>query len=133
MDPNDGDIFCRMNIVDGFYEIPTQQFWNQIIDARWQSIWKRKNPWYDEWGTYTVQQTSMSTEPLLSIHHPLSNRHSAHQLLLKQEVEQANDNVHILQCIHSASVPTECMASPSMVRRSLCEHHQARVRSARPY
>ena len=65
MDPNNGDIFHCMNIVSGFYnywyqhqvaqplsgfdEIPIQQFWNWIIDGRWQSIWKRKNPWYDEW------------------------------------------------------------------------------------
>ena len=60
IDPNSGDSFCHMNIVNGFYdhwyqhqatqplpgfdEIPTQQFWNQIIDAWWQSVWKRKNP-----------------------------------------------------------------------------------------
>ena len=60
MDPNDGDVFRRMNIISGFYdywyrhqstqplpgfeEIPTQQFWNRIIDARWRSVWKRKNP-----------------------------------------------------------------------------------------
>ena len=27
----------------------TQQFWNRIIDARWRQVWKRKNPWFDDW------------------------------------------------------------------------------------
>ena len=29
--------------------MPTQQFWNQIIDARWRWVWKRKNPWFYGW------------------------------------------------------------------------------------
>jgi hypothetical protein len=39
--------------LEGFGEIPTQQFWNHIIDARWRRIWKRKNPWFEAWRELT--------------------------------------------------------------------------------
>ena len=29
--------------------MPMQQFWNRIIDSRWRWVWKRKNPWFDDW------------------------------------------------------------------------------------
>ena len=123
MDPNNGDIFCCMNIIDGFNdywyqhqstqplpgfdEIPTQQFWNQIIDTRWQSIWKRKNPWYNEWRNLCTSADINERQIIAatSIHHPLSNRRSTHWLLLKQEAEWSDDNVRILQRIVGNSHP----------------------------
>ena len=64
-DPLEGDLIRRFNDVLGDYEyvyvhqstkplhglvdMPTQQFWNRIIDARWRRVWKRKNPWFDDW------------------------------------------------------------------------------------
>jgi hypothetical protein len=39
--------------LEGFEEIPTQQFWNRIIDARWRRVWKRKNPWFEAWRELT--------------------------------------------------------------------------------
>jgi hypothetical protein len=39
--------------LEGCEEIPTQQFWNRIIDARWRRVWKRKNPWFDAWRELT--------------------------------------------------------------------------------
>ena len=61
----EGDLIRRFNNVIGDYEyvyvhqstkllhglvdMPMQQSWNQIIDARWRRVWKRKNPWFDDW------------------------------------------------------------------------------------
>ena len=30
-------------------DILPQRLWNELMDARWRRIWKRKNPWYDAW------------------------------------------------------------------------------------
>ena len=57
-DPLEGDLIqCFNNVIGdykyvyvhqstkplhGLVDMPTQQFWNQIIDARWRRVWKRK-------------------------------------------------------------------------------------------
>ena len=30
-------------------DILPQRLWNELMDAWWRRIWKRKNPWYDAW------------------------------------------------------------------------------------
>ena len=151
MDPNHGDVFCRINIVSGFYdywykhqstqplpgfdEIPTQQYWNRIIDARWRSVWKRKHPWYDEWRSLCTS-ADLNERRLISatsIHHPLANRRSANRLLPKQEVERSNDNVRVRQRSAASSAPAELLAPTGVVRRLLHECRAAHIRSACPY
>ena len=101
-----------MQPLPGFEEIPTQQFWNRIIDAWWQSVWKRKNPWYHEWRSLrtSADHNEHRLISATSIHCPLTNRHSTPRLVPEQEVECSNGNICIRQFGQASSAPIELMA-----------------------
>ena len=36
-------------------DILPQCLWNELMDAWWRQIWKRKNPWYNAWKDAELQ------------------------------------------------------------------------------
>ena len=112
-----------------------QQFGNQMIDAWWRRIWKRKNPQYDTWRKLQVD----TDNHVLNILHscfancPIRDRHDPNQLLHQEKVE--NRDVSLPPSLREASpnISSVSVAPTSAVRRSICQHHQARICSACPY
>jgi hypothetical protein len=126
--------------LEGFGEIPTQQFWNRIIDARWRRIWKRKNPWFEAWRelttTYELDVERSPRVAFAAFTVRLDQYQRRYYPLVAAGKEEPADNENVPSPIRGNSVPqavNAIMAIARVARRSLCEHHQARIRSAHPY
>jgi hypothetical protein len=126
--------------LEGFEEIPTQQFWNRIIDARWQWVWKRKNPWFEAWReltfTYELDAEKSPRVAFAAFTVQLDQyQRRFYPLVAAGKEEPADDEVvppsvrgNAIQAPVNALVAIACVA-----RRLLRERRQARIRSARPY
>jgi hypothetical protein len=126
--------------LEGFEEIPTQQFWNCIIDARWRRVWKRKNPWFEAWRELTftyeldAERSPRVAFAAFTVRLDQCQRHF-YPLVAAGKEEPADDEV-VPPPIHGNSIPAPInaiVAIARVARRSLRERRQARIRSARPY
>jgi hypothetical protein len=126
--------------LEGFEEIPTQQFWNCIIDARWRQIWKRKNPWFEAWRelmfTYELdaERSPRVTFAAFTLWLDQYQRHF-YPLVTAGKEEPADDEVVPPQP-HGDSIQLPAntlVAFAHVARRLLREHCQARICSAHPY
>ena len=75
-------------------DILPQCLWNELMDAWWRQIWKRKNPWYDAWKDAEFQIFCLRAcyEPKFPIaSHPLVNGYRAIGSEV-QEVQEGGNN-----------------------------------------
>ena len=156
-DPLEGDLIRRFNNVIGDYEyvyvhqstkplhglvdMPTQQFWNRIIDARWRRVWKRKNPWFDDRKNLRLLAdidelrlaVKCSEERLNRVIPALRQRRLPSQQRIKEEEVQGDEVIPPPEASGTADLSTSSLAPTSVVRRSLRQRHQARLSSSMPY
>jgi hypothetical protein len=123
--------------LEGFEEIPTQQFWNRIIDARWRRILKRKNPWFEAWRelmfTYELDAERSPRVAFAAFTLRLDQYQRCFYPLVAAGKEEPADDEVIPPQLRSDSIqpPTNALVAIARVaRRSLCECRQARIRSA---
>ncbi|KAF8546608.1 hypothetical protein OG21DRAFT_1527718 [Imleria badia] len=64
--------------VNAVSDIILRRVWNEIMDACWRHVWKRKHPWFDAWRS-AESQGSMSERIVLSL---------SDILLLDQEIKK---------------------------------------------
>ena len=102
-----------------------------MIDAWWRCIWKRKNPWYDAWRNLQVD----ADNHVLNIVHfcftncPIRDRHDPNRLLYQEKVEDRDVSLPPSLCEASPNVSSVSVAPTSVVRRLICQCHQAWIRS----
>jgi hypothetical protein len=145
LDPesNGWDYVLRPHVtrpLEGFEEIPMQQFWNRIIDAHWRRVWKRKNPWFEAWRELTftyeldAERSPRVAFAAFTVRLDQYQRHF-YPLVAAGKEEPADDEV-VPPPIRGNSIPAPInaiVAIARVARRSLRERRQARIRSARPY
>ena len=156
-DPLEGDLIRRFNDILGDYEyiyihqstkplyglvdMPTQQFWNRIIDARWRRVWKRKNPWFDDWKNLRLLAdidelrlaVKRSEERLNRAVPALRQRRLPSQRRIKEEEIRGDEVIPPPEASGAADLSASSMAPTSVVRRSLRQRRQARLSSSMPY
>jgi hypothetical protein len=145
LDPesNGWDYVLRPHVtrpLEGFEEIPTQQFWNRIIDARWRRVWKRKNPWYEAWReltfTYELDAERSPRVAFAAFTVRLDQYQRRFYPLVAAGKEEPADDEVVPPPICGNSIPAPInaiVAIARVARRSLRERRQARICSARPY
>ena len=75
-------------------DILPQHLWNELMNAWWRQIWKRKNPWYDAWKDAEFQIFCLrahyeSRFPIAP--YPITDRHRAIGPGV-QEVQEGGDH-----------------------------------------
>ena len=156
-DPLEGDLIRRFNDVLGDYEyvyvhqstkplhglvdMPTQQFWNRIIDARWRRVWKRKNPWFDDWKNLQLLAdidelrlaVKCSEERLNRVIPALRQRRLPSQRRIKEEEIRGDEVIPPPEASGAANLSASSLAPTSVVRRSLRQRRRAWLSSSMPY
>jgi hypothetical protein len=145
LDPesNGWDYVLRPHVtrpLEGFEEIPTQQFWNRIIDARWRRIWKRKNPWFEAWReltfTYELDAERSPRVAFAAFTVWLDQYQQRFYPLVAAGKEEPADDEVVPPPIRGNSIPppiNTIVAIARVARRLLRERHQARICSVCPY
>ena len=121
--------------------MPTQQFWNQIIDTKWRWMWKRKNLWYDNWKNLWLLvdinelrlAVKRSEERLNRAVPALCQRRLPSQQRIKEEEVRGDEIIPPPEASGAADLSASSLAPTSVVRRSLRQHHQAWLSSSMPY
>ena len=156
-DPLEGDLIRRFNNVIGDYEyvyvhrstkplhglvdMPTQQFWNWITDARWRQVWKRKNPWFDDWKNLQLLAdidelrlaVKRSEERLNRAIPALCQCRLPSQRRIKEEEVRGDEVIPPPEASGAADLSTSSLAPTSVVRRLLRQCRQAQLSSLMPY
>jgi hypothetical protein len=145
LDPesNGWDYVLRPHVtrpLEGFEEIPTQQFWNRIIDARWRRVWKRKNPWFEAWRdltfTYELDAERSPRVAFAAFTVRLDQYQRRFYPLVTAGKEEPADDEVVPPPIRGNPIPAPLnaiVAIARVARRSLRERRQAWICSARPY
>ena len=117
-------------------DILPQYLWNELMDAQWRRIWKRKNPWYDAWKDAEFQIFCLRAqyEPRFpNAPRLITDGHRAVGQGIQQVQEGGNDGVPPPPEQRASISPAPGLAPAHWVRRSICTIRQARARGARPY
>ena len=117
-------------------DILPQCLWNELMDAWWRRIWKRKNPWYNAWKDAELQIFCLRAqyEPgFPNAPHLIADRHRAVGQGVQQVQEGGNNGVPPPPEQRASVSPALGLAPAHWVRRSIHTIHQARVRGVCPY
>ncbi|KAF8546274.1 hypothetical protein OG21DRAFT_1491404 [Imleria badia] len=112
-------------------DIILRRVWNEIMDARWRCVWKRKHPWFDAWRSAESQVITLrlNYEPGFYIgeDRPLIERHPSLGPG-DQEVEEP-DNVRVPHIHHHQSplANRENIPATHWVRRSYVSHNKRSI------
>ena len=116
-------------------DILPQCLWNELMDAQWRWIWKRKNPWYDAWkDEFQIFCLMAHYKPGFSISpHPITDWHRAIGPGVQEVQEGGNNGVPPVSEQRASVSPALGLAPANWIRRLLCTVSQARARGVHPY
>ena len=117
-------------------DILPQYLWNELMDAWWRWIWKRKNLWYDAWKDAEFQIFCLRAcyEPRFPIApHPIADGHRDIGPGVQEVQEGGNNEIPPVPEQRASLSPALGLAPAHLVRRSIRTICQVRVRGAHPY